>query len=181
MNDDYLPPPVPNSYWVQPRKLLAGEYPGALAGERSWLKLRPLLDAGVTFFLDLTHAGELEPYAPLLEAEAARTGARLVHRRLPIRDVSVPATPQEMVTILDTIDQAIADGHVVYVHCWGGIGRTGTVVGCHLVRHGLGGEAALVEVDRLFRTMAKGPYRNRSPETDEQEDWVRNWSEVEGQ
>ena len=28
------------------------------------------------------------------------------------------------------------DGRKVYVHCWGGVGRTGTVVGCYLVRQG---------------------------------------------
>ena len=33
----------------------------------------------------------------------------------------------------------------VYVHCWGGIGRTGTVVGCWLVRHGMTGDEALAE------------------------------------
>ena len=42
-----------------------------------------------------------------------------------------------MTRILDDVDAALADGGAVYVHCWGGIGRTGTVVGCWLVRHGL--------------------------------------------
>ena len=35
-----------------------------------------------------------------------------------------------MVAILDSLDTAIADEHTIYLHCWGGIGRTGTVVGC---------------------------------------------------
>ena len=42
-----------------------------------------------------------------------------------------------MSRILDDVDAALADGRTVYVHCWGGIGRTGTVVGCWLMRHGL--------------------------------------------
>ena len=31
----------------------------------------------------------------------------------------------------------------MYLHCWGGVGRTGTVVGCWLVRHGRTGDEAL--------------------------------------
>ncbi len=38
-------------------------------------------------------------------------------------------TIPHMTQILDDIDSAIADEGVAYVHCWGGIGRTGTVVG----------------------------------------------------
>jgi len=33
--------------------------------------------------------------------------------------------------ILDTIDAALSAKRIVYVHCWGGVGRTGTVIGCH--------------------------------------------------
>ena len=49
--------------------------------------------------------------------------------------------------ILDEIDGAILNGKTVYVHCLGGIGRTGTVVGCYLVRHGIaaGGKALVVD------------------------------------
>ena len=35
--------------------------------------------------------------------------------------------------ILGALDTALKAGEIVYVHCWGGVGRTGTVVGCHLV------------------------------------------------
>ena len=36
----------------------------------------------------------------------------------------------------------------MYVHCWGGIGRTSTVVGCLLVDIGLDAEAALADIGR---------------------------------
>jgi protein-tyrosine phosphatase len=35
-----------------------------------------------------------------------------------------------MTTILDAIDESMTAGKPVYVHCWGGMGRTGTVIGC---------------------------------------------------
>src|SRR3712207_6971239 len=39
-----------------------------------------------------------------------------------------------------------AEGGLPYVHCWGGIGRTGTVVGCYLVEHGMDGEQAIAAI-----------------------------------
>jgi hypothetical protein len=160
--------PIPDSYWVQPGLLLAGEYPGSKSDEEARSKLRRLLDAGVTFFLDLTEAGEyrLRPYAPLLQEDEVLLGRSVVYRRMPIPDRGVPSR-EGMEAILDVIDAALREGHTVYVHCWGGIGRTGTVVGCYLVRQGWSGPAALNEIARLRAGTPDG-YR-RSPETEEQE------------
>ena len=167
--------PIANCYWVEPGRVLAGEYPGALDGAEARQKVRKFLDAGINLFLDLTAEGELIPYEPFLHEEAARLGVAGEHRRMPIRDLSVPRPP-EMVNILNTIDGALASGRAVYVHCWGGVGRTGTVVGCYLARHGHGGPSALDELTRLWKVMEKAPWRV-SPETDEQREFVRNWRE----
>ena len=63
--------PDPNTYWVVPGKLLAGEYPGARDPKEAGRRLRVFLSAGVRHFIDLTVAGELEPYDELLIAEAS--------------------------------------------------------------------------------------------------------------
>jgi hypothetical protein len=167
-------PPIPNAYWVRAGQLLAGEYPRDWDDPISRLKLRRLLEAGVTFFLDLTEAGEygLESYVPLLEDEAAALGCNVEHQRLPIRDRGTP-TPQEMTCILDTLDAALAAGRTVYVHCFGGIGRTGTVVGCYLVRHGVRGDEALQKI-LLLRGGIPGGWIT-SPETAAQRQMVRDW------
>jgi hypothetical protein len=176
--DNYRP--IAHCYWVEPRRLLAGEYPGARdeAEAREWL--RHFLSAGVNFFLDLTHAGEgaLKPYAHLLADEARIAGVAAEHWRFPLRDMSVPA-PETMAEILDTIDRALAEGRTAYVHCWGGVGRTGMVVGCYLVRRGLSGDAALQQIARWWATLPPGKrlWHPRSPETSEQENFVRNWRE----
>lgn len=169
--------PIAASYWVTEQRLLAGEYPGAAEEPRARAKLRKLLDAGVTFFVDLTEPGELVPYAPLLADEAKTRSRELVHRRLPVRDLDVPSAA-EMAAILDEIDGAHAAGHVVYVHCWGGVGRTGTVVGCHLVRHGSTGVDALARVQKLLGATSKAA--RRSPETEAQRALVRAWREPAG-
>ena len=165
--------PIPNSYWVLPGRFLAGGYPGDPDEEQTRRKARQLLAAGVSFFLDLTGESELNPYLPYVQEEAH--GRPFTHQRMTIEDRRTP-TPEHMITILDTIDAALAAGRVVYLHCWGGAGRTGTVVGCHLVRHGMPGGAALQEIARLRQGVTSV---NLSPETGEQEQLVWQWPEGE--
>lgn len=168
--------PIADSYWVRPGLLLAGEYPGARSDAEARTKLGTLLDAGVRQFIDLTEAGEynLRPYWPLVQQLAAERGIEVAHRRLSIPDMGTP-DPAHMVAILDAIDAATAAAQPVYVHCFGGIGRTGTVVGCYLVRHGANAEAALAEIEQRRRGTPDG-YRE-SPETTEQRRFVRSWRE----
>jgi len=159
--------PTPESYWVEPGRLLAGKYPvpahDASANARLWL----LLAAGVSLFLDLTQEHELDPYAYLVDGDAR-------HVRMPIRDMDV-TTPEQMRRTLDLIDREQARSGTTYVHCWGGAGRTGTVVGCWLVRHGLDGEAALRRIATL-RAGSPALWLD-SPQTDAQRAMVRTWHE----
>lgn len=89
-------------------------------------------------------------------------------------DMTTP-TESDMVQMLDTIDEALESGEVVYVHCLAGRGRTGTVVGCYLARHGMSGQEALDEIARLRKGMPDA--FNRSPETHAQRQMVLNWPE----
>lgn len=166
------PTPIPASYWVVPGRLCAGEYPGAGETTEARAKLRRFLDAGFTFYLDLTEDRDLAPYAALLQEEADARGMAVEHRRLPIVDLGTP-TPAQTRQILDALDAAVAAGHRVYVHCYGGIGRTGTIVGCYLVRHGLSGRQALAEIERLRQGSAKA--ERASPEMNGQWRRVRYW------
>ena len=170
-------PPLPNSYWVRRGRFAAGEYPGQKNPGEAARKLETLLSAGIDHFIDLTEPGELVPYAGIVEEEARRLGLTVGYERHPIRDVSVPRCPQQMAGILDAIDAAMGDGKTVYLHCWGGVGRTGTVVGCWLVRHGRTGDAALSEIAEWWQGVEKAYRSPISPETDEQRKYVRDWTE----
>lgn len=165
--------PIPDSYWIEKGKLLAGEYPGAESEEEARKKLRAFIEAGITYFIDLTEEHEpLEPYADLLHSEAEKAGREVVHRRMPIMDVSVP-TVEYMDEIQEAISDAIEEGHAVYVHCRGGVGRTGTVAGCYLVEQGMGGEEAIEHLAGLRNGTPKAA--RKSPETGEQEEMIRSW------
>lgn len=160
-----------DSYWVIPGRCAAGEYPGDRWDDEARKKLAGFAAAGIEVFVDLTEEGEygLNPYAPFLPASVR-------HRRFPIPDMDVP-TPGHMTALLDAIDATLAEGRGVYVHCYGGVGRTGTVVGCWLVRHGLTAEAALERIAAWRRGIPDGG--RPSPETAEQREFVRRWGERE--
>lgn len=160
--------PIDNSYWVVPGKLLAGEYPRNIDDESSPHKVAQLTEAGVSAFIDLTEDGELHPYTGWLDGQ--------IHQRFGVVDQSIPHSPEFTAQILDAIDHHIADGRTVYVHCWGGVGRTGTIVGCWLARHGYAGDAALERLGELWSKCAKSRTRC-SPERPSQVDYIVNWTE----
>ena len=91
--------------------------------------------------------------------------------------MSVPHNTEQMKAILDAIDDALNDGETLYVHCYGGVGRTGTVVGCWLVRHGLTGDEALAQIAEWWKGVEKSWRIPRSPEMPAQFEYILNWEE----
>jgi predicted protein tyrosine phosphatase len=170
--------PIPESYWVEPDRLLAGEYPGKFEQEQTRRRVDALIQSGFTTFIDLTKPGETVAYDRILLDEARLYGVEVKHLRFPIGDFGLP-TPQLMKKILDTLDAELDAGRKVYLHCWGGIGRTGTTVGCYLVRRGRSGEEALRQLAEWWRQVPKSQIHLRSPETREQADFVRTWARYE--
>lgn len=172
-------PPAPNAYWVIPGSFAAGEYPGDFDPDRARLRIRRLLQAGISQFINLTAPNELPPYDEIAREEAHTLGLAIDHQRHTIGDLSVPDSPKSMAATLDAIDSAIADGKAVYLHCWAGVGRTGTVVGCWLVRHGHTGDQALAQIAQWWQNMdeIKRAAHPTSPETSLQRHYVRNWAE----
>ena len=152
--------PVRPATWIEEGRLAAGRHPCGRDAAEAADEVRRLHDLGVTLLVDLTEDGELEPY------EHLAAPARRVN--FPIRDFTAPAE-ELIVDVLDAIDEELARGGVVYVHCWAGCGRTGVVVGCWLVRHGMAPADAL---DRIAELRGLG-----CPQTLEQRLTILGWQQ----
>jgi len=162
--------PDVHGFWVEPGSFLAGEYPGHPDPDRARDRVNLLIDHGVRTFIDLTRPEDgLAPYAAHVTTAAERRGLDVRHAPFPIPDMSVRDDP-DYDLVVDMIREATGRG-VAYVHCWGGVGRTGTVIGCHLVDAGLSADDALAELSRVRQGTRKA--HRPAPENRTQEGVIR--------
>ena len=163
--------PLFQSYQVSDH-LWAGEYPGDKNGEYAKDKLNRMMQFGVRCFFDLTEEGELIPYDDMLPTDVS-------YIRFPIRDVSVPQSIEDVRKLVQTILQKADGTHgEVYVHCWGGVGRTGTIIACLIAEEMENPtlDNVMGELRKRFAMMPKSAYR-QTPETKEQEHFVQQYIE----
>ncbi|KAF9449624.1 phosphatases II [Macrolepiota fuliginosa MF-IS2] len=171
-----IPRPIPNSYWATPL-LLACEYPWTPKDPHK-PKLDALLCAGVRTFIDLTESGELRPYCgEVLLSRAELLGIdkqTIEYHRFPIHDRCLPQSVEFMYSVMDVLRDNERRGRIAAVHCRGGIGRTGMVIGCWLVESGIArnGEEALAIIAREWKTVEKYNRFPHSPETGPQFNFV---------
>ena len=170
-----LPVPFPQSYWFAEGRLLAGHYPGDLDPASRAAKLQELLDCGIRRVVNLMEEHETGNTGKLFEAYYPRLlelamGEPFDFVRVSVRDASA-APRRTMSLILDILDNSIRQGVPAYLHCWGGHGRTSTVVACFLVRHGDAPEQAIARVLAWRASLPKKHY----PFERQQEALVRSW------
>ena len=166
--------PFERSYWVLPNKLMAGEVPTHVNLDQTYIKLDALMAIGVDVVINLMEPDEKNSqgksffdYFEYLKQFEIKT------YRMPIVDLSVP-TVEEMHQIIRLIDLNLKVGKTVYFHCWGGVGRTGTVLGCFLKQFGYASNKNVFQLIHYLKRTT--PINERdSPETNEQRDFVLNW------
>jgi ADP-ribosylglycohydrolase len=171
--------PLPATYWVVPGRLLVGEHPASRSRADSMDRLRRFLLAGVTCFVDLTEPAELPSYEPLLPL-ATPEGRRIEYMREPIRDHDVPADDERMAQVVDTVDAALEAGHVVYLHCRAGIGRSAMVAACWLASRAGAGKDPLPALQERWQESSRSRDWPTVPETREQAAFVRRWCALHG-
>jgi protein-tyrosine phosphatase len=86
----------------------------------------------------------------------------------PIADRQVPTSEAKLGEILDKMNNALSTGRNVLIHCRQGVGRSGLVAACLLIKSGMSPGAAVEAV-----SAARGV---SVPETAEQRDWIERYS-----
>ena len=79
--------PLSNSYWALPGRVLAGEHPAGATEEATRERLKSLLAAGVSCFIDLTEPHECAAYAQELPPSVD-------YHRKSIPDHGLPGEPR---------------------------------------------------------------------------------------
>ena len=172
---DDAPRPHDNCYWLVPGRLLAGQHPGGRGVTDVAGNVAALLASGIRQTLDLTSPGEgVTDYQLLIEQQAAAQGWQARVLRAPVADYGLPDV-RRMRWVLDHLQAALDGGPPLYLHCHGGIGRTGTAIGCLLVEHSFSGDEALALIAHKWQVMEKRHRAPESPETDAQRDFIRRW------
>ena len=121
--------------------------------------VKVLLDRGVTTIACLLGDAEMPN-----ELVAAYETAGVEILRFPIADFGSPGDVEGFAALLDELLLRLEQRETVYVHCYAGIGRTGTVLACLLKHAGATGDPV-----RLVRAI----YDPRALETDEQQRFAR--------
>ncbi|CAE8628520.1 unnamed protein product [Polarella glacialis] len=179
--------------WVAPGHLLVGRYPlidPDLAEGRALVRSL-VTDAKVSTFvcfqeevppqLELAkwpeggvklHGRRCLPYAQLAKQFAGGRPLHFLH--VPLRNLQTPGQT-ELSELVQELEARIREGsETLYLHCWGGRGRSATVAACLLSRlYGLAAEEALqfVQLGYDSRDYDNSP----SPETERQRQLVRDF------
>jgi protein-tyrosine phosphatase len=118
-----------------------------------------LVELGVS-----TIACLLDEHEMPAELVAAYETAALEVLRLPIADFGRPQDADDLSVFLDDLLRRLRRHETIYLHCFAGIGRTGTVLACLLKTAGAVGDPV-----RLVRAI----YDPRALETDAQQRFAR--------
>ena len=162
--------PLHQSYEVWGNGIIyAGEYPGDKNGELAKHKIERMHHFGIRHFIDLTEEGELRPYNHLLPSDTTYT-------RFPIVDCGAPKSVESVQRLLLRIEELKKMDGYVYVHCWGGVGRTGAIIACYLSQNWkeVDMNHTLEVLRRNFSEMPKSAYR-KTPETKDQIDFINQF------
>jgi protein-tyrosine phosphatase len=123
--------------------------------------------AGVNAVLSLLTPGE-EKDLGLRDEDGEVRKQGMEFTSFPIPDLQIPRSEAKWAEVLEKVTRSLSSGKNVLVHCRQGIGRSGLVAACLLVKKGMSPGAAVESV-----SAARGL---SVPETPEQRDWIDHYA-----
>lgn len=185
--------PTDESNWVLPGRLMVGAFPGVPEDDENDRVLSSILGVGVTTFVCLQREYDprateqqwrsgvsLRPYfekAVEIAAWMDRNDDDVYKRQLSfihfgIEDCSVGEDHAVTNFAVELAERLRSTNEIIYLHCWGGHGRTGTIV-CLLLHllYGLDDRSAFLRC-QLVHDTRRIPIAVGSPQTQRQRDQV---------
>mmetsp|Transcript_7093 Transcript_7093/g.8180 ORF Transcript_7093/g.8180 Transcript_7093/m.8180 type:complete len:397 (-) Transcript_7093:465-1655(-) len=178
--------PTDWSNWVIKGRVMAGGYPCCLDDAENDKLLRMLLCRyGIDTFVclqsevnlnvppEVWRAGKApRPYihdarniiADLIKRKKTRPDRKVDFLHLPIPDGGI-TTDAAMAALSEDVIARVLKGERMYIHCWGGHGRTGTLVGIMLGRLYNLGAVAAIRLTQQYHDSRVNPQQMRSPAT----------------
>lgn len=158
----------PSVYWIE------GSSPGRLAilarprGE-DWLadEVAGWKDAGLDVVVSLLTPSEnyelgLKEEVTIVEEHG------LTFISFPISDYSVPTSKGETQKLVHELNERLANGNCIGIHCRQGIGRSSLIAACVLVTSGESPGAAFQQIQKARGVVV--------PDTAEQKEWVTSFA-----
>jgi len=156
--------------------------PMAMPAELYFLARQPVALAGMAYpsrvDWDALHDEGLRHVVCLTHDEAPYDPAPLTVTAISLQDLYTGVVPDDpdaeharIARAANVVVDAITAGDGVAVHCRGGRGRAGTVLGCALAKLGHEPDAIVAYLDRIHRIRGKGGW----PESEWQADAVRGF------
>jgi ADP-ribosyl-[dinitrogen reductase] hydrolase len=130
--------------------------------------LDTLQESGVTRILTLLSDEELSA-ACAVGIRSAAEARHIRWRQVPVGDYGVPNRAQAELAV-GFLREGLDAGELVFVHCYGGLGRAGTIAACVLVSRGLAPDTAIDRV-REARSL-------HAIEVSGQESFVHAWERM---
>ncbi|GMH70539.1 hypothetical protein TL16_g05431 [Triparma laevis f. inornata] len=194
--------PTTESNWVLPGKLLCGAYPGVEDDDENMTLLWSILNCGITTFCCLQveypgpevtesmwrsgqairpyyndvvqiidHVDNMRKINPQAQHEKVTNSNNLDFVHIPIVDCSVTDDTSILNLCKDLVDR-IAKGETIYLHCWGGHGRTGTAI-CIMLHMMYGMKSSeCLKYCQFVHDLRRIPIAVGSPQTQMQRDQV---------